>query len=92
MIVVELGQVGVNFIFNQAACLLLHPTKPYRGVNFPYQHFLSAVHLDATELFQSWISEALQSWRYYYRYTSYCTQGNFDVRKINFDEFTLQQI
>ena len=28
------------FIFNQAACLLLHPTKSYRGVNFPYQHFL----------------------------------------------------
>ena len=29
-----------SFIFNQAACLLLHATKPYRGVNFPYQHFL----------------------------------------------------
>ena len=28
-----------SFIFNQAACLL-HPTKPYRGVNFPHQHFL----------------------------------------------------
>ena len=41
-----------SFIFNQAACLLLHPTKPYRGVNFPYQRFLSAAYLDATELFQ----------------------------------------
>ena len=28
-----------SFIFNQAACLL-HPTKPYQGVNIPYQHFL----------------------------------------------------
>ena len=50
----------LSFIFNQAACLL-HPTKPYRGINFPYQHFLSAAYLDATELFQSWISEVLQS-------------------------------
>ena len=33
-----------SFIFNQAACLLLHPTKPYRGVNFPYQHFLEAAY------------------------------------------------
>ena len=53
-----------SFIFNQAACLL-HPTKPYRGVNFLYQHILSATYyIDATELFQSWISEALQSWHY----------------------------
>ena len=28
-----------SFIFNQSVCLL-HPTKPYRGVNFLYQHFL----------------------------------------------------
>ena len=41
------------FIFSQAACLLLHPTKPYGSINFPYQHFLSAVYLDATELFQA---------------------------------------
>ena len=41
-----------SFIFNQAACLL-HPMKPYRGFNFPYQRFLSAPYLDATELFQS---------------------------------------
>ena len=27
------------FIFNQAACLLVHPMKPYRGVNFPYHTF-----------------------------------------------------
>ena len=52
----------VSYIFNQAACLL-HPTKPYQGVNFQYEHFLSAAHLNATELFQNWISEALQSQR-----------------------------
>ena len=57
-----------SFIFNQVACFL-HPTKPYQGVNFPYQHFLSAAYLDTMELFQSWISGALQSWRYYERYT-----------------------
>ena len=51
----------ISFIFNQAACLLLYPTKLYQDINFPYQHFLSAEYLDATELFQSWISEALQS-------------------------------
>ena len=39
----------LSFIFNQAACLLLHPTKPYRGVNFPYQHF----HNRATKLFKA---------------------------------------
>ena len=50
-----------SFIFHQAACLLHHPMKSYQGVNFPYQRFLSAAYLDATELFQSWISEALQS-------------------------------
>ena len=27
------------FIFNQVGCLLLQASKPYRGVNFPYQHF-----------------------------------------------------
>ena len=27
---------ALSFIFNQTVCLLLHPTKPYRGVNFPY--------------------------------------------------------
>ena len=27
-----------SFIFNQAACLL-HPAKPYRGINFPYNTF-----------------------------------------------------
>ena len=53
-------------ITGQAACLILHPTKPYRSVNFLYQHFLSA---DTTELFQSWISKALQSQRYYKRHT-----------------------
>ena len=57
-----------SFIFNQAACLLLHPTKPYRGVNFSYQRFLSGAYIDATELFQSWVSEALQSRRYYMSY------------------------
>ena len=45
------------FLFNQAGSLLLHPTKPYRGINFLYQHFLSEEYLDATELFQRWISE-----------------------------------
>ena len=58
-----------SYIFNQAACLL-HPMKPYHGNDFPYQHFLSAAYLDVTELFQSWISEVLQSRRYYKRYTS----------------------
>ena len=48
-----------SFIFIQAACLL-HTAKPYRGVNFLYQCFLSAAYLDATKLFQSWISEVLQ--------------------------------
>ena len=33
----------------------------YQSVNFLYQHFLLAAYLDTTELFQSWISEALQS-------------------------------
>ena len=46
----------ISFIFNQAACLLLHPTKPFQGVNFLHHHFLLAAYLDATELFQSWIS------------------------------------
>ena len=58
--------LSFSFIFNQAACLLLHSMKPYQGINFPYQHFLSAAYLDAAELFQSWISEVLQSQRYYY--------------------------
>ena len=31
------------------------------GINFPYQHLLSAAYLDIVELFQSWISEALLS-------------------------------
>ena len=45
-----------SFISNQAACLLLlHPVKPYRGVNVPYQHFISVAYLDVTELFQSWL-------------------------------------
>ena len=46
-----------SFIFNQAACLILHPMKPYRGANFPYQRFLSAAYLDAIELFESWIQK-----------------------------------
>ena len=29
-----------SFIFNQAVCLLLHPTKPYQSIHFPYQHCL----------------------------------------------------
>ena len=53
-----------SFTFNQAACLL-HPTKPYQGINFLYQHFISAAYLNATELCQRWISETLQSQRYY---------------------------
>ena len=31
--------------------------KPYRGINFLHQHFLSVAHLDATELFQSLMFE-----------------------------------
>ena len=67
------------FIFNQAASLLLYPTSPYRGIDFLYQHFLSAAYLDATELYQSCISEALQ-FRHYYgrdilaRYLQLCDQ------------------
>ena len=29
----------VSFIFNLAACLLLYPTKPYKGVNFHINTF-----------------------------------------------------
>ena len=36
------------FIFNQVGHLLLQALKPYRGVNFPYQHFS----VDTTKLFQ----------------------------------------
>ena len=36
-----------SFVFNQAACLF-HPTKPYQGINFLYQRFLTAAYLDAT--------------------------------------------
>ena len=39
-------------ISNQAACLLLNPTKPYRGVNFPYQPFSLSSIIDATKLFK----------------------------------------
>ena len=35
------------FIFNQVGCLL-QASKPYQGVNFPYQHFP----VDTTKLFQ----------------------------------------
>ena len=27
------------FIFNQVGCLFLQASKPYQGINFPYQHF-----------------------------------------------------
>ena len=47
------------FFYLQSSCSVVFLS--YRSVNFPYQHFLSAAYLDATELFQSWISEALQS-------------------------------
>ena len=42
-----------SFMFSQATCLFLHPTKPYQGINFLYQRFLSAAYLDTTELFLS---------------------------------------
>ena len=59
------------FFYLQSGCLSsFSSNKPYRGVNFPYQRFLSAAYLYAIELFQSWISEALQSWCYYERYTT----------------------
>ena len=35
------------FIFNQVGCLL-QASKPYQGINFPYQHFS----VDTTKLFQ----------------------------------------
>ena len=52
-----------SFIFNQAVCLLLHPTNPYQGINFL---LFSAAYSDATKLFQGCILEVLQS-RHYYR-------------------------
>ena len=45
------------FTFDQTICIL-HPMKPYCGINFLYQHFLPAAYLDATELFQKPFSPA----------------------------------
>ena len=41
-----------TFSFLLSSICLLHPTKPYRGINFPYDYFLSAAYLDATEHFR----------------------------------------
>ena len=44
------------FIFNHIGCLLLQESKPYRGVNFPYQHFS----VDTTKLFQKALNMLLK--------------------------------